>query len=165
MQYFLGEHFYCEVLPKWHKNIEKAHTLFDYYKNSSFCLIPILFDLVCKQYLRSVKGFLSDEDYGEMERLAEEFQSSIGDRLQRYLQLKWLWSTNYVSDWWEEYVYLRGRSPIMVNSNYYGMVCTLHYLGMYSQTCFSDHLSTKTTCLQQAHFLFSLKMVSHWNMY
>lgn len=28
-----------------------------------------------------------------------------------------------VSDWWEEYVYLRGRGPIMVNSNYYGMVC------------------------------------------
>ena len=27
-----------------------------------------------------------------------------------------------VSDWWEEYVYLRGRSPIMVNSNYYGVV-------------------------------------------
>ncbi|XP_067344440.1 carnitine O-palmitoyltransferase 1, liver isoform-like isoform X3 [Channa argus] len=26
-----------------------------------------------------------------------------------------------VSDWWEEYVYLRGRGPIMVNSNYYGM--------------------------------------------
>lgn len=31
------------------------------------------------------------------------------------------WSTNYVSDWWEEYVYLRGRSPIMVNSNFYGI--------------------------------------------
>uniref|UniRef100_A0A8C2DFB9 carnitine O-palmitoyltransferase n=1 Tax=Cyprinus carpio TaxID=7962 RepID=A0A8C2DFB9_CYPCA len=29
-----------------------------------------------------------------------------------------MWS---VSDWWEEYVYLRSRSPIMVNSNYYGM--------------------------------------------
>lgn len=27
-----------------------------------------------------------------------------------------------VSDWWEEYVYLRGRNPIMVNSNYYVMV-------------------------------------------
>ncbi len=27
-----------------------------------------------------------------------------------------------VSDWWEEYVYLRGRGPLMVNSNYYGMV-------------------------------------------
>lgn len=27
-----------------------------------------------------------------------------------------------VSDWWEEYIYLRGRGPIMVNSNYYIMV-------------------------------------------
>jgi len=27
-----------------------------------------------------------------------------------------------VSDWWEEYVYLSGRSPIMINSNYYGLV-------------------------------------------
>uniref|UniRef100_A0A672LPU1 carnitine O-palmitoyltransferase n=1 Tax=Sinocyclocheilus grahami TaxID=75366 RepID=A0A672LPU1_SINGR len=26
-----------------------------------------------------------------------------------------------VSDWWEEYIYLRGRGPIMVNSNYYAM--------------------------------------------
>lgn len=34
--------------------------------------------------------------------------------------LKSWWSTNYVTDWWEEFVYLRGRSPIMVNSNFYG---------------------------------------------
>uniref|UniRef100_A0A8C1V9M3 carnitine O-palmitoyltransferase n=1 Tax=Cyprinus carpio TaxID=7962 RepID=A0A8C1V9M3_CYPCA len=27
----------------------------------------------------------------------------------------------FVSDWWEEYIYLRGRGPIMVNSNYYAM--------------------------------------------
>ncbi|KJE95992.1 carnitine O-acyltransferase [Capsaspora owczarzaki ATCC 30864] len=33
--------------------------------------------------------------------------------------LKWLTTSNYVSDWWEKYVYLRGRSSIMVNSNYY----------------------------------------------
>uniref|UniRef100_A0A8C1BAL8 Carnitine O-palmitoyltransferase 1, muscle isoform n=1 Tax=Cyprinus carpio carpio TaxID=630221 RepID=A0A8C1BAL8_CYPCA len=26
-----------------------------------------------------------------------------------------------VSDWWEEYIYLRGRDPIMVNSNFYTM--------------------------------------------
>lgn len=31
------------------------------------------------------------------------------------------WSSNYVSDWWEEYVYLRGRSPLMINSNFYGI--------------------------------------------
>lgn len=33
-----------------------------------------------------------------------------------------------VSDWWEEYVYLRGRSPMVVNSNYYGMVWKSLYL-------------------------------------
>ena len=27
-----------------------------------------------------------------------------------------------VSDWWEQYIYLHGRSPLMVNSNYYAMV-------------------------------------------
>lgn len=26
-----------------------------------------------------------------------------------------------MSDWWEEYVYLRGRSPLVVNSNFYGI--------------------------------------------
>ena len=35
--------------------------------------------------------------------------------------------SNYVSDWWEEYVYLRGRSPIMVNSNFYGIDAILRH--------------------------------------
>lgn len=26
-----------------------------------------------------------------------------------------------MSDWWEDYVYLAGRSPLMVNSNFYGI--------------------------------------------
>lgn len=33
--------------------------------------------------------------------------------------------TPQVSDWWEEYIYLRGRGPLMVNSNYYAMVSAL----------------------------------------
>lgn len=33
-----------------------------------------------------------------------------------------------VSDWWEEYIYLRSRSPIMVNSNFYIMVRNLDTL-------------------------------------
>ncbi|XP_066590701.1 carnitine O-palmitoyltransferase 1, liver isoform isoform X2 [Prorops nasuta] len=73
------------------------------------------------RYLRSVRSLLDDENYTRMERLANEFQNGIGKKLQRYLVLKSWWSTNYVSDWWEEYVYLRGRSPIMVNSNFYGI--------------------------------------------
>uniref|UniRef100_A0A8C5JYB1 Carnitine O-palmitoyltransferase 1, muscle isoform n=1 Tax=Jaculus jaculus TaxID=51337 RepID=A0A8C5JYB1_JACJA len=56
-----------------------------------------------------------------METLAKEFQDKIAPRLQKYLVLKSWWATNYVSDWWEEYIYLRGRSPLMVNSNFYAM--------------------------------------------
>ncbi|KAH9525090.1 Carnitine O-palmitoyltransferase 1, liver isoform [Bulinus truncatus] len=74
-----------------------------------------------KNYLHSVQHLLPEEKYKEVEKLAEEFCKGIGKKLQRYLILKSWWATNYVSDWWEEYVYLRGRSPIMINSNYYGV--------------------------------------------
>lgn len=37
-----------------------------------------------------------------------------------------------VSDWWEEYIYLRSRGPIVVNSNYYGMVCPHRKSHVYS---------------------------------
>ncbi len=72
------------------------------------------------KYLRSVRPLLDDEDYNRIVQSAKEFQNGVGRKLQRYLIFKKLISQNYVSDWWEEYVYLRGRSPIMVNSNYYG---------------------------------------------
>ncbi|XP_005379647.1 PREDICTED: carnitine O-palmitoyltransferase 1, muscle isoform isoform X1 [Chinchilla lanigera] len=74
-----------------------------------------------QRYLESVRPLLDDEEYYRMETLAREFQDETAPRLQKYLILKSWWATNYVSDWWEEYVYLRGRSPLMVNSNYYVM--------------------------------------------
>ena len=58
---------------------------------------------------------MSAERFKEMKELAEEFKNGKGRKYQRYLTLKSWWATNYVTDWWEEYVYLRGRSPIMVN--------------------------------------------------
>ncbi|OWK50807.1 Carnitine O-palmitoyltransferase 1, muscle isoform [Lonchura striata] len=73
------------------------------------------------RYLESVRPLLDDDKYLEMAALAKEFQEKTAPRLQRYLRLKSWWTTNYVSDWWEEYIYLRGRSPLMVNSNYYAM--------------------------------------------
>uniref|UniRef100_H2LR59 Uncharacterized protein n=1 Tax=Oryzias latipes TaxID=8090 RepID=H2LR59_ORYLA len=82
--------------------------------------VPAIKDTV-KRYLESVRPLMNDGEYERMTKLATEFESSLGNRLQWYLKLKALWASNYVSDWWEEYVYLRGRSPIMVNSNYYGM--------------------------------------------
>ncbi|XP_055378355.1 carnitine O-palmitoyltransferase 1, liver isoform isoform X2 [Condylostylus longicornis] len=81
--------------------------------------LPSLHDTMSR-YLRSVRPILDDENYHRMEALAKEFEGTIGKKLQRYLMLKSWTSTNYVSDWWEEYVYLRGRSPLMVNSNFYG---------------------------------------------
>ncbi|NXN25022.1 CPT1B palmitoyltransferase, partial [Nycticryphes semicollaris] len=73
------------------------------------------------RYLESVRPLMDDEKYGKMEALAKEFKEKTAPRLQKYLILKSWWTTNYVSDWWEEYIYLRGRSPLMVNSNYYAM--------------------------------------------
>ncbi|ESO93356.1 hypothetical protein LOTGIDRAFT_189988 [Lottia gigantea] len=73
------------------------------------------------RYLLSVRPLLDDEKYNRMKGLAEEFKNGIGNKLQRYLILKSWWASNYVSDWWEEYVYLRGRAPIMINSNFYGI--------------------------------------------
>ncbi|KAK7080790.1 Carnitine O-palmitoyltransferase 1, liver isoform [Halocaridina rubra] len=81
--------------------------------------LPALKDTMSR-YLRSVRPLMDDEAYARMEKLAAEFQNGIGKKLQRYLVLKSWWATNYVTDWWEEFVYLRGRSPLMVNSNFYG---------------------------------------------
>ncbi|XP_078534067.1 carnitine O-palmitoyltransferase 1, muscle isoform isoform X1 [Lissotriton helveticus] len=74
-----------------------------------------------QRYLESVRPLLDDEQYVKMETMAKEFKTKVAPRLQKYLILKSWWATNYVSDWWEEYIYLRSRGPIMVNSNYYIM--------------------------------------------
>ncbi|XP_069557956.1 carnitine O-palmitoyltransferase 1, liver isoform isoform X2 [Brachyistius frenatus] len=75
----------------------------------------------CRRYLESVRPLMEDEQYERMKGLTEDFEKNLGPRLQWYLKLKSWWASNYVSDWWEEYIYLRGRGPIMVNSNYYAM--------------------------------------------
>ncbi|XP_068192285.1 carnitine O-palmitoyltransferase 1, liver isoform [Antennarius striatus] len=82
--------------------------------------VPAIKDTVSR-YMNSVRPLLTDPEFKRMTELARDFESNLGNRLQRYLKLKALWATNYVSDWWEEYIYLRSRGPIMVNSNYYGM--------------------------------------------
>lgn len=49
------------------------------------------------QYLESVKPLLDVDGFQRMTRLAAEFEKSLGNRLQKYLKLKALWATNYVS--------------------------------------------------------------------
>lgn len=80
--------------------------------------LPTIHD-TCERWLKSVEPIVSPEDYDECIQLSREFRDGIGPKLQRYLHLKRTLSTNWCSDWWEEYVYLTSRSPIMVNSNFY----------------------------------------------
>uniref|UniRef100_A0A5F9CQA7 carnitine O-palmitoyltransferase n=1 Tax=Oryctolagus cuniculus TaxID=9986 RepID=A0A5F9CQA7_RABIT len=82
--------------------------------------VPAVKDTV-HRYLESVRPLMKEGDFERMTALAQDFAVSLGPKLQWYLKLKSWWATNYVSDWWEEYVYLRGRGPLMVNSNYYAM--------------------------------------------
>uniref|UniRef100_A0A6I8N5Z6 carnitine O-palmitoyltransferase n=1 Tax=Ornithorhynchus anatinus TaxID=9258 RepID=A0A6I8N5Z6_ORNAN len=82
--------------------------------------VPAVKDTV-NRYLESVRPLMNEENFKRMDSLAKDFAISLGPKLQWYLKLKSWWATNYVSDWWEEYIYLRGRGPIMVNSNYFAM--------------------------------------------
>uniref|UniRef100_A0A8C2JZW0 Carnitine O-palmitoyltransferase 1, muscle isoform n=1 Tax=Cyprinus carpio TaxID=7962 RepID=A0A8C2JZW0_CYPCA len=82
--------------------------------------VPSIDDTI-NRYLESVRPLLDDEQYKQMESVANDFKKDPAPKLQKHLKLKSWWATNYVSDWWEEYIYLRGRDPIMVNSNFYTM--------------------------------------------
>jgi len=79
------------------------------------------------RFLQSVRPLLTQEQFGGMTERAHAFLAAEGPRLQRWLILKsWYPLTpNYVSDWWEKYVYLRSRTPIMINSNYYVIDCNV----------------------------------------
>ncbi|KAG7227812.1 hypothetical protein INR49_013606 [Caranx melampygus] len=46
-------------------------------------------------YLESVRPLMDDAQYERMTKLAAEFESSLGNRLQWYLKLKALWASNY----------------------------------------------------------------------
>ncbi|KAI4899580.1 hypothetical protein NFI96_016495, partial [Prochilodus magdalenae] len=94
--------------------------LYSYQTSLPHLPVPAIRDTL-EKFLESVRPLRSPADFERVRQLAADFEKTLGNRLQRYLKLKALWATNYVSDWWEEYIYLRGRSPIMVNSNYYGM--------------------------------------------
>ncbi|KAM6450535.1 palmitoyl thioesterase CPT1C isoform 1-T1 [Liasis olivaceus] len=82
--------------------------------------VPAIKDTM-RKYLESIRPLVADAEFHRMTGLARDFERTLGPHFQWYLTLKSWWAPNYVSDWWEEYVYLRGRSPLMVNSNYYAM--------------------------------------------
>lgn len=80
--------------------------------------VPPLTDTVHK-YLEYARVLQDDATYARTEEQARAFLDNEGRMLQRYLQLKSWFAPNYHTDWWEKYVYLKGRSSIAINSNYY----------------------------------------------
>ncbi|XP_027276512.1 carnitine O-palmitoyltransferase 1, brain isoform isoform X2 [Cricetulus griseus] len=74
-----------------------------------------------RKYLESVRPVLGDDAFDHAAALASDFLKLQAPRLQLYLRLKSWCASNYVSDWWEEFVYLRSRGSLMVNSTYYMM--------------------------------------------
>lgn len=82
--------------------------------------VPPLEDTLSR-HLDSVRPIMNDEEYNNLVKLTDEFKNTVGPKLQRYLKLKYFWSPNYVSDWWERFIYLRSRASLMLNSNYYAV--------------------------------------------
>ncbi|KAK3853986.1 hypothetical protein Pcinc_039499, partial [Petrolisthes cinctipes] len=78
-------------------------------------------DETLNKLLDSLKPLCSEEELKNYAKQANHFESTIGPRLQRFLYLKSWWAPNYVSDWWEKYVYLMSRCPLLNNSNYYAL--------------------------------------------
>eukprot|EP01103_Thecamoeba_quadrilineata_P019062 TRINITY_DN7577_c0_g1_i1.p1 TRINITY_DN7577_c0_g1~~TRINITY_DN7577_c0_g1_i1.p1 ORF type:complete len:798 (-),score=158.58 TRINITY_DN7577_c0_g1_i1:96-2489(-) len=72
-------------------------------------------------YLNAMEPLQTPEEFEETKILAKQFLENEGPRLQWYLKLKAWISDNYISDWWETYIYLHGRSSLLINSNYYGL--------------------------------------------
>ncbi|XP_065912520.1 carnitine O-palmitoyltransferase 1, muscle isoform-like [Dysidea avara] len=75
----------------------------------------------CRRFLVTVKPLLSDEEYKEAEEAVEEFLNGKGPYIHRMLYLQAWRSRNWCSDLWIEYVYLRGRSSLLINSNYFAL--------------------------------------------
>lgn len=96
----------------------RKHRLYNFQGVLPSLPVPSLAD-TCQRYLNAVNPLQTPEQFAVTTALAAEFQSGVGKRLQRYLNFKSWYASNYVTDWWEKYVYLNGRSPIAINSNYY----------------------------------------------
>ena len=75
--------------------------------------VPKLKDTM-RRFLESIKAYTNDEQFQEFNDLANEFEKGLGPKLNRYVNWKQMLTTNYISDWWEQYIYLASRGPLMI---------------------------------------------------
>ncbi|CAI5451446.1 unnamed protein product [Caenorhabditis angaria] len=69
------------------------------------------------QYIESMKYILSEDEYCELEQDAKKFLSEEGKILQRYAWIMHKFKDNYVTSFWEKYIYNAGRYPLLINSS------------------------------------------------
>ena len=88
--------------------------------------VPALKNTI-RQYLKTVQPLLSQQEFENIVKEAADFEKSTTvKKCQALLMFKSWVAGNYVSDWWEKYVYLRSRAPLLINSNYYGLGYAYH---------------------------------------
>lgn len=84
--------------------------------------VPTLEDTK-RRLLLSARALLSDDEYADAERAAEEFfgATGFGRTLHKRLQDRaaQLSGTSWLVDWWNEYAYLAVRCPVVVYVSYF----------------------------------------------
>eukprot|EP01119_Soliformovum_irregulare_P002656 TRINITY_DN1290_c0_g1_i2.p1 TRINITY_DN1290_c0_g1~~TRINITY_DN1290_c0_g1_i2.p1 ORF type:complete len:712 (-),score=129.16 TRINITY_DN1290_c0_g1_i2:41-2176(-) len=76
-----------------------------------------------KNYLASVEPILTKDEFENTKKIVEEFKNSpASGQLQAMLIARSKTeSTSWLLEWWESLVYLKGRLPLAVFSNWYGL--------------------------------------------
>jgi hypothetical protein len=87
------------------------------YQNTLPCLPVPSLRRTCEYFLASMKDFVQDED--KLKDAVLRFRDDEGVAMQNFLRMRSWWCDNYVTSWWEDYVYMCSRKSLLVNSNYY----------------------------------------------
>ena len=81
------------------------------------------------RWLESLEPLLDADQMAQVRADAAELESSAGGReLQALLERRAATSRNWLSEWWEEFAYLRGRLPLPTYANFFctDSGCNLH---------------------------------------
>nr|CAB3233592.1 carnitine O-palmitoyltransferase 1, liver isoform [Phallusia mammillata] len=79
--------------------------------------LPKLED-TCERTLKMIKPLLTDEEYLSVVKVLRDFQKNEGPKLQKILEQRYETEENWMSELWDKYVYLAGRGPLPVHSNF-----------------------------------------------
>lgn len=76
----------------------------------------------CEKYLKTIQPLLTEAEFEKSVAAVEEFKMGVGKTLQEQLVKRAADPKieNWLEEWWESFIYLRGRDPLPVFSNWYG---------------------------------------------